>query len=215
MEWKWIYSERRPERYPTFLPSRRGAQMRRTVRWLVAPPLCRALRENTRPAGDTRIGADTSRFPAPLIAKFESVKVKVADFLRQLETSTGSREEGGGAGGGVVKVGGSAALMVELAARTNLWGFGSRAGSSPALPPERSPSGNRTPSGKRPGTKNGGVVRSPGSIKLQESGESQHVLSRPRKRSSPKPGRTGERGASTSLGTFGAARRSKETLGRR
>lgn len=149
MEWKCIYSERRPESYPTFLPSHRGPRMSRTVRWLVAPPLSRALRENTRPAGDTDIGADTSRFPASLIAKFESVKVKVAEFLRQLETSTGSR----GGGGWVVKVGGGAAFMVELAAHTNLWGFGSRAGSSSVLPPERSPSGSTTPSGKPPGAK--------------------------------------------------------------
>lgn len=120
--------------------------MRRTVRWLVPPLLSRALTENTRPAVDTDIGAATSIFPAPLMAKFESVKVKLANFLRQWETSTGG-------GGGVVKDGESAALMVELAAHTNLWGFGIQAGSSAVLPPEQSPSGNTTRSGKRPGTK--------------------------------------------------------------
>lgn len=66
----------------------------------MAPLLSRALTENTRPAGDTSIGAATSIFPAPLIAKFESVKVKLADFLRQLETSTGSSGETGGDVGG-------------------------------------------------------------------------------------------------------------------
>lgn len=96
IDWKCIYSERRSEKYPTFLASRCGAQIRRTVRWLVAPLPSRALRENTRPAVDTNIGAATSIFPAPLIAKFESVKVKLADFLRQLETSTGSRSGAGG-----------------------------------------------------------------------------------------------------------------------
>lgn len=87
-------------------------------------------------------------------------------------------------------------------ARTNLGGFGIRAGPSAALAPEESPSGSTTPSGKPPGAKGA-------KFWLQERAPKrkvQHVrLGRGHlkaRRSSPPPGTTGKRQPSTSLATL-------------
>lgn len=68
--------------------------------WLLTPRLSRAVTVNVRPATGTATADAASTFPAPLIVKLGSAKVKKADFLRHSETSTGSRRGGGGGGGG-------------------------------------------------------------------------------------------------------------------
>lgn len=99
--------------------------MSRTAIWLLAPLPSRALTKNVRPPADTATGAAASTLPAPLMVKLGSDKVKVADFLRQSETSTGSRRgeekrRGAGGGEGVIYQRKSAELMVEVTAATNL-----------------------------------------------------------------------------------------------
>lgn len=102
IHWKSIISERRAGNQPTFFPSRGGVWMSRTVIWLLAPLPSRAHTENVRPPADTATAAAASTLPAPLMVKLGSDKVKVADFLRQSETSTGSRRgEEKRSGGGV------------------------------------------------------------------------------------------------------------------